>query len=238
MIARGDLGVEIPIEEVPIVQKMIIEKANKVGKTVITATQMLESMISNVRPTRAEVTDIANAIFDGTDAIMLSGETAKGKYPIESLRIMARVAETAEKTLNYESILKKKSKERLNTIPDAICFAAVKAANELNASGIITVTHFGYTAKIVSKYWPKCPIIAATFYEDVARSLSIVRGVYPIIISKMEPFDQVINSSVKAVLERGLVSKGDIVIFVGGKPNDRSEKANMMRILIVGDEDF
>lgn len=236
MVARGDLGVEIPIEDVPVVQKMIIEKANKSGKTVITATQMLESMINNPRPTRAEVTDIANAIFDGTDAIMLSGETSKGNYPIEAVETMARVAERTEKALDYELILENKYSKKFNTVPDAICYAAVKVANELNASAIISATQSGYTAKMVSKYRPKCPIIATTPYEDVARSLAIVRGAYPIVIEKVESIDQVIKLSVKAALDKGIVSKGDLVVIVSGVPVDFSGTTNMMKITKIGDE--
>ncbi|KRQ87090.1 Pyruvate kinase [Caloramator mitchellensis] len=235
MVARGDLGVEIPAEDVPLVQKMIIEKANKAGKPVITATQMLDSMIRNPRPTRAEVTDVANAIFDGTDAIMLSGETANGKYPVEAVRTMARIAEKAESALNYELLLEKKAKQKLNTVPDAISFATVTSADELNASAIITATQSGHTARMVSKYRPKCQIIAATPYEDVARKLSIVWGVYPIIASKMESADAVIDLSVKEALDKGLVSKGDLVVIAAGVPVGYAGTTNMMKISIVGD---
>ncbi|MCX7904231.1 MAG: pyruvate kinase [Caloramator sp.] len=235
MVARGDLGVEIPAEDVPLVQKMLIEKANKAGKPVITATQMLDSMIRNPRPTRAEVTDVANAIFDGTDAIMLSGETANGKYPLEAVKTMAKIAEKAETALNYDMLLEKKAKQRLNTVPDAISLATVTAAAELNASAIITATQSGHTARMVSKYRPKCQIIAATPYDDVARKLSIVWGVYPIIASKMESADAVIDLSVKEALNKGLVSKGDLVVIAAGVPVGYAGTTNMMKVSIVGD---
>ena len=174
MVARGDLGVEIPIEQVPLVQKMMIEKCNYAGKPVITATQMLDSMIRNPRPTRAEASDVANAIFDGTDCIMLSGETANGKYPVDAVKIMSRIAEEAENQLNYEASLKKKRKEHIPNVSNAISLAACNTAMELNASAIITATQSGYTAKNVSKYRPECPIIAITPYESVAKNLSVI----------------------------------------------------------------
>ncbi|SEF59215.1 pyruvate kinase [Caloramator fervidus] len=235
MVARGDLGVEIPAEEVPLVQKMIIEKANKAGKPVITATQMLDSMIRNPRPTRAEVTDVANAIFDGTDAIMLSGETANGKYPLEAVKMMAKIAERAEAALHYDMILEKRAKQRLNTVPDAISLATVTAATELNASAIITATQSGYTARMVSKYRPKCKIIAATHYECVARKLSIVWGVYPIVAPKMDSADAVMDISVKEAVNKGLVEKGDLVVIAAGVPVGYTGTTNMMKVSIVGD---
>jgi pyruvate kinase len=178
MVARGDLGVQIPVEEVPVVQKMIIEKCNLAGKPVITATQMLDSMIRNPRPTRAEASDVANAILDGTDAIMLSGETANGKYPIESVTTMAKIAAKAEMTLNFEAMLNKRRMQHISTVPDAISIATVTTSMQLNTNAIITATQSGHTASIVSKYRPKCEIIAVTPNEKVARKLSITWGVY------------------------------------------------------------
>lgn len=235
MVARGDLGVEIPIEQVPLVQKMIIERCNFAGKPVITATQMLDSMMRNPRPTRAEASDIANAIFDGTDCIMLSGETANGKYPVESVRTMARIAEAAENQLNYEATLKKKRKSHIPNVPNAISLATCNTAMELNASAIITATQSGHSAKIVSKYRPECPIIAVTPYAKVARKLAMNWGVYPIVAEKVESTDELINKSADIALETGLVKKGDLVVIAAGIPVNYVGSTNMMKVHIVGD---
>lgn len=235
MVARGDLGVQIPVEEVPIVQKMIIEKCNNAGKPVITATQMLDSMIRNPRPTRAEASDVANAILDGTDAIMLSGETANGKYPVETVSTMARIALKAENSINFEAILKKKRKQHIPTVPDAISLATVSTAMQLNASAVITATQSGHTARIVSKYRPQCEIIAVTPYWNVARKLSIVWGVYPIIAEKMESADEVIERSVIEAMEQGHIKKGDLVVIAAGVPVGYAGTTNLMKVHIVGD---
>ena len=235
MVARGDLGVEIPIEQVPLVQKKIIEKCNKAGKPVITATQMLDSMIRNPRPTRAEASDIANAIFDGTDAIMLSGETASGKYPVEAASTMARIAEAAEKNINYVSNLKKKSKTHVPSVPNAISLATCNTAMELNASAIITATQSGHTARMVSKYRPECPIIAATPYESVARKLALNWGVFPIITEMMYSTDELIEKSVANALQTGMVRKGDLVVIAAGIPINYAGTTNMLKVHIVGD---
>jgi pyruvate kinase len=235
MVARGDLGVEIPIEQVPLVQKMIIEKCNYVGKPVITATQMLDSMMRNPRPTRAEASDIANAIFDGTDCIMLSGETANGKYPLEAVRTMSRIAEAAENQLNYEASLKKKRKAHIPNVPNAISLATCNTAMELNASAIITATQSGHSAKIVSKYRPECPIIAVTPYETVAKNLAVIWGVYPVVAAKVETTDELINKSADIALETGLVKKGDLVVIAAGIPVNYVGSTNMMKVHIVGD---
>jgi len=235
MVARGDLGVEIPVEEVPLVQKMIIDKCNRAGKPVITATQMLDSMIRNPRPTRAEASDVANAIFDGTDCIMLSGETANGKYPVEALETMARIAERTEESLDYGEILEKRKLAKAETIPDAISYSACTTAAELGASAIITATQSGHTARMVSKYRPKSPIIAVTLHEKVARELSISFGVYPIVAEKMESSDEVIEMSIKKALESGYVRKGELVIIVAGIPIGYKGTTNMIKVHIVGD---
>ncbi|QCX34478.1 pyruvate kinase [Caloramator sp. E03] len=235
MVARGDLGVAIPTEDVPVVQKMIIEKCNIAGKPVITATQMLDSMIRNPRPTRAEASDVANAIFDGTDAIMLSGETANGKYPIEAVSTMARIAEKAESALNYDSMLRKRRKYHAQSVPDAISLATVTTAMELNASAIITATQSGYTARMVSKYRPQCKVIAATPFENVARKLAIVWGVYPIITEKMESADDVMDKSVNEALDQGYVKKGDLVVLAAGVPVGFAGTTNLMKVHVVGD---
>lgn len=235
MVARGDLGVEIPVEEVPLVQKMIIEKCNKAGKPVITATQMLDSMIRYPRPTRAEATDVANAIFDGTDCIMLSGETASGNYPVESVLTMARIAERTEKALNYYDMMEKRKTKSARTVPDAISYSACATAYELDVSAIITATMTGSTALRVSKYRPSQPIIAVTPYEDVARRLSIAWGVYPMLMNCAESADQVIDESVEKALESGFVKKGDLVVIAAGIPIGFTGTTNMIKVHVVGD---
>lgn len=235
MVARGDLGVEIPAEEVPVVQKMIIEKCNEAGKPVITATQMLDSMIRNPRPTRAEASDVANAIFDGTDAIMLSGETANGKYPVEVVKTMAQIAITAEQYINYEASLKKKRKSHIPNVPNAISLATCNTAMELKASAIITATQSGHTARQVSKYRPECNIIACTPYERVARSLALNWGVYPILTPKTETTDELIQKSAEISLSAGYVKKGDLVVIAAGIPMNYVGSTNMMKVHIIGD---
>jgi pyruvate kinase len=235
MVARGDLGVEIPVEEVPLVQKMIIEKCNKAGKPVITATQMLDSMIRYPRPTRAEANDVANAIFDGTDCIMLSGETANGNYPVESVMTMARIAERTEEVLDYYGIMEKRKTRSARNIPDAISYSACATASELEVSAIITATMTGHTALRVSKYRPSQPIIAVTPYEDVARRLSIAWGVYPILMDSVEAADRVIDESVEKALQSGFVKKGDLVVIAAGIPIGFAGTTNMIKVHIAGD---
>lgn len=235
MVARGDLGVEIPVEEVPLAQKWIIEKCNRAGKPVVTATQMLDSMIRNPRPTRAEVTDVANAIFDGTDCIMLSGETASGKYPVESVQMMAKIAEKTETALDYEKMLQTRRLTSAKTVPDAISYSACTTAAELGVRAIVTATMTGHTATRVSKYRPKQSIIAVTPFENVARKLSIVWGVYPILTEKKESADDIINVSVEKALNSGFVKKGDLIVIAAGVPVGFTGTTNMIKVHIVGD---
>jgi pyruvate kinase len=235
MVARGDLGVEIPTEDVPVAQKMIIEKCNAAGKPVITATQMLDSMIKNPRPTRAEASDVANAIFDGTDAIMLSGETANGKYPVETVVTMSKIAERAEMTLNYEEKLKRRRRNHIPNVPNAISLATCNTAMDLNAAAIITATQSGHTAKIVSNYRPECPIIAVTPYWNIARKLALNWGVFPIVAEKMESTDELIEKSVKIAQEAGYVRNGDLVVIAAGIPVNYVGSTNMMKVHVVGD---
>lgn len=235
MVARGDLGVEIPAEEVPVVQKMIIEKCNAVGKPVITATQMLDSMIRNPRPTRAEASDVANAIFDGTDAIMLSGETANGKYPVEVVKTMANIAKTAENYINYESKLISSRKSHIPNVSNAISLATCTTASELNASAIITATQSGHTTRQVSKYRPKCPIIAVTPSDKVARGLALNWGVYAIQAEKIDNTDELMDNCAKVSLEKGYVKRGDLVVMVAGVPANFVGSTNMMKVHIIGD---
>lgn len=235
MVARGDLGVEITTEEIPIIQKQLIKKCNKAGKPVTTATQMLDSMIRNPRPTRAEVTDVANAIFDGTDAIMLSGETAAGKYPLESLKIMYNIAIKAESALNYKQILRSKSEENEITSTNAISKATCNTAQDLGASAILTATSSGYTACAVSKFRPKAPIIAATTSKGVMRRLSIVWGVYPVFSTQSVSTDEVIDFSIHSALEKDLIKQGDLIIVTAGIPVGVSGTTNLIKVHTVSE---
>ena len=216
MVARGDLGVEIPAEEVPIIQKEIIKKCNAIGKPVVVATQMLESMTVNPRPTRAEVSDVGNAIIDGADVIMLSGETAGGKYPVEAAAMMNQIARRIEQSLEYKEIFLKKGMHRKNSQTDAIAHATVQLGYELNAAAIITPTRSGYTTRVVSKYRPKAPIIAFTQNEEVARHLNLRWGVYPISGTLWLDILSMIDYSSAGALEKGYVQKGDLVILTAG----------------------
>ncbi len=233
MVARGDLGVEIPAEEVPIAQKNIIKKCNLAGKSVIIATQMLDSMIRNPRPTRAEASDVANAIFDGTDAIMLSGETAAGKYYLEAVKTMAVIAEKAESALDFEEILFSKGNKQ-KTIIDSIGRATCDIALDLNAEAIITPTASGSTARMVSKYRPKSMIVASTPNKKVARQLSIVWGVYPVIVNETKGIDDMIDEAVQKALESGYIKLGDLVIITSGMPGVPGT-TNLLKVHVVGE---
>lgn len=235
MVARGDLGVEIPTEEIPVVQKMIIRKCNSLAKPVITATQMLDSMIRNPRPTRAEVTDVANAIYDGTDAIMLSGETAAGKYPTETLETMARIAMRIEDTLDYESILKNRLSLREWTITNAISHASCTLAVDIKANAIITATSSGYTAKAVSSYRPKAPIIAAVNTDTTMRQLSLVWGVFTVMGASVQSTDAMFEQSVELSLKSGFVKSGDTVVITAGVPVGEVGTTNLIKVHIVTD---
>ncbi|MCR1899160.1 pyruvate kinase [Irregularibacter muris] len=234
MVARGDLGVEIPPEEVPLVQKMIIRKCNKAGKPVITATQMLDSMIRNPRPTRAEVTDVANAIFDGTDAIMLSGETAAGKFPVEAVRTMDRIARKTENSLNYKEMLKTLDPAEIS-VTDSISHATCTTAQELGASAIITATASGHTARMVSKYRPESPILAFTPDAKVVRRLTLVWGVYPVLIQDFTSTDELFDHSVHRALEEGLVQWGDLVVITAGIPLGIKGTTNLIKVHTIGE---
>ena len=230
MVARGDLGVEIPEEEVPLIQKSIITKCNQAGKPVITATQMLESMINCPRPTRAEASDVANAIIDGSDAIMLSGETAAGKYPVEAVQVMARIAERAEDALDYDQSPQRASSAS-HTVTDAIAHATCTMATDLKASAIITATKSGFTARMVSKYRPKAPIIAACPGKDICRKLSLVWGVQAVVGCTKNSTDEIIQEAIEKSLEGGLVKNGDLVVLTAGIPR----KTNLIKVSIIGE---
>ncbi|SFD22234.1 pyruvate kinase [Clostridium uliginosum] len=234
MVARGDLGVEIPIERVPAVQKMIIQKCNAAGKPVVTATQMLDSMIRNPRPTRAEVSDVANAILDGTDAIMLSGESANGTYPVEAVRTMATIAEETEKQL-VTKVAVSSAKSHTPAMSGVISRAACNAANELDAAAIISSTQSGATAKRISQCRPECPIIAVTPDSVVAKQLAFSWGVYPIVADKMTSTDEMMAKSVEIATEHKYVKKGDTVVIAAGVPVDKIGTTNLLKVSVVGE---
>lgn len=214
---------------------MMIRKCNELGKPVITATQMLDSMIRNPRPTRAEVTDVANAIYDGTDAIMLSGETAAGKYPVEAVKTMATIAKRTEETLNYNELLKNKKLNGVN-VTDAISHATCTTSVDLKASAIITSTSSGHTARMVSKFRPECPIIAATNDEKVMRRLALTWGVYPIMASEATNTDEVIENSINAAKEASYLQNGELVVITAGVPVGVSGTTNLIKVHVVSEE--
>lgn len=233
MVARGDLGVEVPLEDVPVIQKRIIRIAQHRGKVVITATQMLDSMIHNPRPTRAETTDVANAIYDGTTAIMLSGETAAGAYPVEAVRTMARIAERAEKDIDYgerrEKMLQSDRIQRNTTT--AICHACCTVADEVGAKAIITVTISGFTAARLSRLRPSCPVIACTTNATVACQSNLLFGVVPLIIDMENDEEALFHAAIERTDLTGLVGKGDRVVLTAGVPLGASGNTNMIRVV-------
>ncbi len=234
MVARGDLGVEIPTEEVPIVQKLLIEKCNAAGKPVITATQMLESMLANPRPTRAEASDIANAIFDGSDAIMLSGETAAGAYPVEALETMARIAARTEAALDYSDILLAKGLTVQRTTTGAISHATVQVAHELGAGAIITISESGFTARMVARYRPQAAIVAVTPRAKTLRRCQLYWGVHPVLGSGAQNTDEMVANAIALALSAGVVKEGDLVVITAGVPAGTKGTTNMIRVVIVG----
>ncbi|MEK5106856.1 pyruvate kinase [Cytobacillus sp. FSL K6-0129] len=235
MVARGDLGVEIPAEEVPLVQKQLIKKCNELGKPVITATQMLDSMQRNPRPTRAEASDVANAIFDGTDAIMLSGETAAGSYPVEAVKTMHNIASRAETALNHREILSQRSKNNKHNVTDAIGQSVAHTALNLGVSAIITPTESGHTARMIAKFRPVNPIVAVTSHEYVSRRLSLVWGVYSQVGQKAKTTDDMLDIAVEESLQTGIVHSGDLVVITAGVPVGEAGTTNLMKIHVVGD---
>ncbi len=234
MVARGDMGVEIPLEELPIIQKMLIEKCYKAGKPVITATQMLDSMIRNPRPTRAETTDIANGIYDGTSAIMLSGETSVGKYPVESLKTMARIAVRTERSIDYRKRFALESFNVQPNVTNAISHATCTTAHDLGAAAIISVTKSGHTARMVSKFRPACPIVATTTSVKVYRQLAISWGVYPLLADIKETTDDLFDHAVEKALQSGIVKNGDLVVITAGLPLGISGTTNILKVHLVG----
>ncbi|MFB5189594.1 pyruvate kinase [Alicyclobacillus fastidiosus] len=231
MVARGDLGVEIPTEEVPLAQKRIISLCNKYGKPVITATQMLDSMQRNPRPTRAEASDVANAIFDGTDAIMLSGETAAGRYPIESVRTMAQIATRAETALIRQEVVSRHETECTKLVSDALGHAVKTLAADLEASAVITVTTSGHTARSISKYRPLTNVIAVTPNAAIARRLTVSWGIHPVVVEQnCNTTDDLLTSAVEGALSTGHVNTGDLVLIIGGLPAGQPGTTNFLKV--------
>ena len=234
MVARGDLGVEIPLERVPAVQKSIIKKCNLAGKPVITATQMLESMIGNRRPTRAEVTDVANAILDGTDAVMLSGETAIGEFPVDTVTTMSKIAVQAEISLNHRHVTKQQTHGAEKSVTDAIAQGTVDIAIDLQAKAIITPTSSGATARAVSKYRPETPIIAAATTRATYRQLALSWGIYPVVVAQTRNTDDMLEEAVEGAKRAKLVHDGDIVVLTAGVPAGVPGRTNLIKVQVVG----
>lgn len=235
MVARGDLGVEIPAEEVPLLQKKIIRMCNRAGKPVITATQMLESMVSQPRPTRAEASDVANAIFDGTDAVMLSGETAVGAYPVEAVKTIARISSRAEEALLSEKLPARAGSAAEKNITDAISYAGCSVSEDLEAAAIITPTESGHTARMVSKHRPRAPIIAVAPRYGVAAGLKLTWGVTPVLCPPAETTDEMFFNAIGASKRAGLIKEGDLVVITAGVPVGVSGTTNLLRVETVGE---
>ncbi len=237
MVARGDMGVEIPAEQVPFIQKTIIRKCNEACKPVITATQMLDSMIRNPRPTRAEVTDVANAVYDGTDAIMLSGETAMGKYPVEALKMMVQIAEETESHLDYSAYRERRiSADNRKSISNAVCFSSVSTAHDLEAQAIIAPTISGFTARLLSKYRPSARIIGLSPNASAVRQMQIYWGVTPYMAKRAESTDILIASSVDLLKNKDVLKSGDVAVVTAGvvnheKRHEPAQHTNIMRIV-------
>ncbi len=234
MIARGDMGVEIALEDLPLIQKRLIRECYHAGKKVITATQMLDSMIRNPRPTRAETTDVANAIYDGTSAIMLSGETAVGKYPIESVKTMASIAERAEQDINYQKRFNETAVELESNITNAISHATCTTAHDLGAEAIIAVTNSGHTARMVSKYRPVCPIIASTTSKRVMCQLNLSWGVIPMLSEMKETTDELFEHVVDLAVKAGYLQSGNLVVITAGVPLGITGTTNILKVHLVG----
>lgn len=230
MVARGDMGVEIPIEKVPIIQKNIIKKCNQEGKIVITATQMLDSMIRNSLPTRAEACDICNAIFDGTDAIMLSGESASGLYPVEAAKTMSKIALETEANLDYIYLNRRLKEPSLTSFSEAISYSACRTSNLLDAKVIVAATNSGTTAKLISKYRPKCPIIAITPHDEVRRGLNLNFGVCPTFCEVFNSTDEILEEAKKVAANLSFAKKGDDIVVAAGIANAQAGGTNMLKV--------
>lgn len=233
MVARGDMGVELPEEEVPIAQKLIIKKVYEAGKIVITATQMLDSMIKNPRPTRAETADVANAIYDGTSAIMLSGETAAGKYPVEALKMMVKIALRTEKDIDYKKRFVTRDREANPDVTDAICHATCTTAYDLNAKSIIVVTKSGTSARMISRYRPSCNIIGCGTKEMVCRQLNLSWGVTPVLLEEKSDVFELFDYAIEESKNNGLLTAGDICVITSGVPMGMTGTTNMLKVEVV-----
>lgn len=235
MVARGDMGVEIPLEDIPSIQKTMIRKAYNAGLQVITATQMLDSMMKNPRPTRAETTDVANAIYDGTSAIMLSGETAAGAYPVDALKTMARIAVRAEEDIDYAKRFRNRDLgEETPNVTNAISHATVTTALDLGASAIVTVTKSGMTARMISKFRPPCPIICCTTSEIARRQMNLSWGVIPIMGEEKDNIDVLFDHAVERAVEAGCIRNGELVVITAGAPLGISGTTNLLKVHLVG----
>ncbi|RHT84152.1 pyruvate kinase [Clostridiaceae bacterium AM27-36LB] len=234
MIARGDMGVEIPLEEVPVIQKELISKAMHMGKPVITATQMLDSMMKNPRPTRAETSDVANAIYQGTSAIMLSGETAAGAYPIEAVQTMAKIAERTEQDIDYSREFKPRKLAEAPDVTSAISHATCTTAADLKAAAIVAVSKSGRTVSRIAKYLPVCPIIGCTTDERVYRQLNLLWGVTPVVMEEANTADELFDHAVELAEQKGLIARGELVVIAAGVPVGLSGTTNMMKVQIAG----
>ncbi len=234
MVARGDLGVELPFEEIPNIQKLLISKSYTTGKQAVTATQMLDSMMERPRPTRAEATDVANAIYDGTSAIMLSGETAAGKYPVEALKTMVKIAVEAEKNIDYAAQMRQRGPMDNPDITNAIAHATCTTATDLNASAIVTVSYSGLTCYMVSKFRPNCPIIGCSIYPETCRLLNLAWGVTPVLVELKDNTDALFEHAVERAKEEGLIRDGEIVVITAGVPLGISGTTNMIKVHVAG----
>ncbi len=234
MVARGDMGVEIPLEDVPVLQKIMIKKAYRAGKVVITATQMLDSMMKNPRPTRAEATDVANAIYDGTSAIMLSGETAAGKYPVQAVQTMARIARRTEEDIDYIKRFKQQEEVHSPDVTSAISHATCTTAHDLKAAAIVTITKSGRTARMVSKYRPQCPVVACTTSQKVRRQLNLAWGVLPLYLEELDTTDELFDRAVDCAQQAGVVKSGELVVITAGVPVGVSGTTNLMKVQVAG----
>jgi pyruvate kinase len=230
MVARGDLGVEVPIETVPMLQKEMIDKCNLAGKPVVVATHMLESMQVNPRPTRAEVSDVFNAVIQGADVVMLSGESAAGKYPVPSVQTMASIAKQAESIIDYMEQFNKKRAGQLTNITEVISQSAVSASLELSASAIIIATESGFTARMISKYRPQAPIIAVTQHKEVLPKICLLSGVIPVLGGKMTTTDEMFETATRNAIETGYICPGDTVVLSAGVPIGQTGNTNLIKV--------
>ena len=236
MVARGDMGVEIPLEDVPSIQKMIIKKVYKDGKQVITATQMLDSMMKNPRPTRAEATDVANAIYDGTSAIMLSGETAAGKYPVEALQTMVKIARRTEHDIDYKKRFLNQETKNLGDVTEAISHSTCMTAHDLDAKAIIGVSKSGKTVRGIAKFRPDCPILGCSTFSHVCRQMNLIWGVIPMLLEEKEDTFELFQYTVIEAKKHHYLQDGDVTVITAGLPLGKSGTTNMIKVQIVGEE--